>query len=58
MPRIGPDTATFRRLFPDGTAFLWGATPTLEKNNAKAIALRTRGPGDPALFRTRRGSWP
>ena len=46
----GADAASLAALYPDGVVRLWGSTPTLEKNNAKATALRERRVGDEVLF--------
>ncbi|MET8766531.1 HNH endonuclease [Streptomyces sp. NPDC004658] len=37
-------------LYPDGTARLWGSTPTAQVNNEKARALRQRRVGDHVFF--------
>ncbi|MEU7483324.1 HNH endonuclease [Streptomyces sp. NPDC042319] len=47
---LGAHAAEFWRIFPDGVARLWGATPTGQKGNAKAVALRERRVGDEMLF--------
>lgn len=47
---LGDDLPALSRLFPDGTARLWGSTPTASTGNAKAVALRDRRAGDRILF--------
>ncbi|MFJ8014138.1 HNH endonuclease [Streptomyces sp. NPDC096339] len=47
---LGEDAAELRRIFPDGVARLWGATPPKAANNDKAKALRGRRVGDEVLF--------
>ncbi|MGW8380181.1 HNH endonuclease [Streptomyces sp. ODS28] len=47
---LGEHAAEFHRLFPDGVARLWGATPAKRSGDDKAIALRDRKPGDEVLF--------
>ncbi|MGK4591683.1 HNH endonuclease [Amycolatopsis sp. w19] len=41
---------TLARLYPDGVARLWGATPTKSTSNEKFQALRDRRIGDTVLF--------
>ncbi|MFI5616277.1 HNH endonuclease [Streptomyces sp. NPDC051567] len=47
---LGDDAAELGRIFPDGTARLWGATPPKQPNHHKAKALRGRRIGDEVLF--------
>ncbi|MEK2471690.1 HNH endonuclease [Streptomyces noursei] len=47
---LGDHEDELRRIFPTGVARLWGATPTEEAGNAKAVALRGRRVGDEVLF--------
>ncbi|MGW6859001.1 HNH endonuclease [Streptomyces xanthophaeus] len=51
---LGADADELHSLFPDGTARLWGSTPTEETSNEKAKALRGRRVGDEVLFYARR----
>src|SRR5690349_16144521 len=46
----GADARELERLYPSGVARLWGSTPTDQKNNTKAKALRDRRVGDEVLF--------
>lgn len=46
---LGEDAEQLKRLFPDGLARLWGATP-LKTKHAKGTALRDRRVGDEVLF--------
>lgn len=47
---LGAHAAELKRIFPDGVARLWGATPTEEARNEKVTALRDRKVGDEVLF--------
>lgn len=47
---LGQDATELHRIFPDGVARLWGATPPKAANNEKAKALRGRRVGDEVLF--------
>ena len=46
----GSDASSLAALYPRGAARLWGSTPTDQKNNPKARALRERRVGDEVLF--------
>ncbi|MGW3644651.1 HNH endonuclease [Streptomyces sp. NPDC000878] len=47
---LGEDTVELKRLFPDGVARLWGATPVKKESHAKGVALRGQKVGDEVLF--------
>ncbi|MGJ5828544.1 HNH endonuclease [Streptomyces ossamyceticus] len=47
---LGENADQLKRLFPDGVARLWGATPAQKERNAKAVAIRERRVGDEVLF--------
>ncbi|GGT06925.1 HNH endonuclease [Streptomyces atratus] len=47
---LGADAEELRRIFPDGLARLWGATPDMRAKSAKVTALRDCRIGDELLF--------
>ncbi|WP_259471465.1 HNH endonuclease [Streptomyces shenzhenensis] len=47
---LGEHADALTALYPDGTARLWGATPTTQANNEKVRTLRNRRIGDEVLF--------
>ncbi|MYS85419.1 HNH endonuclease [Embleya scabrispora] len=50
LRKPGKDAGRLTKLYPAGTAYLWGATPTDQTGNRKALALATRSAGDRVLF--------
>lgn len=47
---LGEDAEQLKRLFPDGLARLWGATPVKKESHPKGAALRGQKAGDEVLF--------
>ncbi|MGV9502223.1 HNH endonuclease [Streptomyces sp. NPDC003642] len=47
---LGEDAVQLKRLFPDGVAQLWGATPVKRESHPKGAALRGQKVGDEVLF--------
>ncbi|HET6356260.1 HNH endonuclease [Streptomyces sp.] len=47
---LGEDVEQLKRLFPEGVARLWGATPVKKESHPKGTALRGQKVGDEVLF--------